>query len=120
MNKQTNAEPASVTKPTIECVKSAHGKFNDAATAYADYGAADTEPHAVYKRMVREALRGTVPYISSEPEYWSLYSSQMDCSIAGLALASAAASVAIAILNAPIAHLHLIREYFQKQNILEA
>jgi len=60
---------------------------------YAEFGASDSEPSAIFRSLVRRALQGQPVTVPVTGEAWELYSSSMNCSRAAKSLHSATSKV---------------------------
>lgn len=85
----------------VERVREAVKYFEAVQQKYDDYGAWDTEPDGVFQSLLKRAfVKGEckVPYTG---DAWELYTSTMDCELAGVALGDACQRVVDLIVRVP-------------------
>lgn len=92
-------------------LKLAIRRFETVQNEQSSYGAQDTEPCAVFRSILRKAVRGEQVDIPTTGHGWELYASSMDCSSAAIALFQAARAVVEAIQDCPIGQSAEVQKY---------
>lgn len=92
-------------------INSAVKRFEAVQHEYSDHGACDTEPCAVFRKILRKAVQGETVNIPTTGHSWELYSTTMDCTAASAALFQAAKVVVDAIQSCPIGESAEVQKY---------
>jgi hypothetical protein len=108
MTNTTNAQTC------LEQLQSRIREFEKAQKRYQAYGAADTEPDAVFQSLLRRAVSGKPASIPLDGDGWELYTTSMDCSRAAAALSRAAQACVDLIESYPAKNLREIEAYLSK------
>ncbi|MCP4599201.1 MAG: hypothetical protein GY847_01465 [Proteobacteria bacterium] len=86
-------------KKTLHQIKAAIRRFEETQEKYSEYGATDTEPDAIFARLVRNAMSGRKANAPSSEAGWDLFKG-IGATVAGIALGEAAKEVIALIKNA--------------------
>jgi hypothetical protein len=84
-------------------------RFQSLAHGHRNYGACDTECHAVFRHLVRQAAEGKHPRSPYSREGWDLYQ-MTGASLVAHALGKAANDVVNSILNCPMRYRSKVKE----------
>lgn len=98
-------------KSNVQKVKEAIRKFRTTQHTYRSHGAEDSEPCAVFYKILRDAVNGKDSFIPQTGEGWELYAFSMDCREAADALHLAALGVLQAVFACTVGDMRELREY---------
>ncbi len=93
----------------MEELETALKEIDAAMSKYSDYGACDSEPVYVVRRILEKALKGKPVTVPRTGNGWQLYSCSMDCSEPASVLHHACQKAVDIILNTPMKNRDKVR-----------
>lgn len=99
---------------TIQTVRQKIIDFEAAQSALRDYGAQDTEPDAIFQRLLDDIAKGAAPKIPRTAEDWELYTTLPGSVVAARVLCMIATELAIEIENLPMRYKKDLEELVRK------
>lgn len=97
----------------LDQLKSAIRRFEAVQLEYSMYGARDTEPNAIFARIMCRAIKGKPVDIPADGDGWELYNHSMDCGEAAAAMFQAARAAVEIVQTCPLGESRELRKYIE-------